>query len=127
MTDQVQSVVDASGNVTTYSYDQLERLSEAHTASSSGSLVRDYRYSYDGDGNRLTASVNLGAATATTTYSYNSADELAGTSFGATTTATYDADGNLTGSSAGASLTLRRRQQNDVCDAGGRRDDHLFL
>ena len=106
-TDLRQSVTDASNNKTAYTYDLLNRLTEAKTTTSGGSTTADYKYTYDPVGNMLTA-IN-GAATTTSTY--NAANELcwsfSGTSTNAcgspprkSTTYSYDADGNQTTDSA---------------------------
>jgi RHS repeat-associated protein len=101
-TQLIQSATDQSGNVTSYTYDPLNRLIEAKTTNGS-STVSDYKYTYDGAGNMLTA-VN-GAST--TTMTYNSADELA-TYNG--TAASSDAAGNLT-SAAGVPLSYNAKEQ----------------
>ena len=101
-TDLRQSVTDASGNVTAYIYDTLNRLIDARTTNSAGVATSEYHYTYDGAGNRLTQIVNNGGVSMQTPYTYNSANEMltqAGVSF------TYDQDGNVTSSSDGASLT----------------------
>lgn len=106
-TDLRYSVTDASNNVTVYTYDALDRLTEAKTTNGN-TLVSDYVYAYDGAGNRTSASVNG----TLTTYTYNAANELASaTTGGTTTTYSYDANGNLTGSSAGLALTYNAADQ----------------
>ena len=91
------SMTDASGATTAYSYDVLNRLTEAKTTSG-GTVTADYQYAYDGNGNRTSQDAN-GNSTA---YTYNAANEL--TAAGATTYS-YDANGNETGNSSGLSLT----------------------
>lgn len=106
-TDLRYSVTDASNNVTTYTYDALNRLTEAKTNNGS-TLVSDYVYTYDGAGNRTSMNANG----VTTSYAYNAANELTSTTTGgATITYSYDADGNPTGSSAGLALTYNAASQ----------------
>jgi RHS repeat-associated protein len=108
-----QSVRDEAGNVTSYSYDSVDRLKTATTKNSGGTVTDDYTYTYDAAGNitQRVAKANSGSTT-TTTYAYNKANELCwsvtGTS--ANTCAskptgavsyTYDANGNQTGASSG--------------------------
>lgn len=99
----IQTATDQNGNVTTYTYDQLNRLVQAKTLSSSGVTVSNYQYSYDGDGNRLTQIANG----TNTSYTYNAADEL--TAIGPSSLS-YDADGNETNNGTIA-LTYNNRDQ----------------
>jgi RHS repeat-associated protein len=106
-TDLRYSVTDASNNVTTYTYDALNRLTEAKTTNGS-TLVSDYVYTYDGAGNRTSVNANG----ITSSYTYNAANELTSTTTGGTTTTySYDADGNMIGSSAGLALTYNAASQ----------------
>lgn len=89
------SVVDLSGNTTSYQYDSQDRLTSAVKKSSGGTTLATYQYSYDNLGNLLTRTING----APTSFTYNGANEL--TQEG-TTTFSYDANGNQTGSSLGA-------------------------
>ena len=102
-TPLIQTATDQSGNVTTYTYDPLDRLVEAKTVSSGGSTLADYQYTYDGAGNRLTQVANG----TTTSYSYNGADEL--TAIGSSSL-TYDGNGNETNSGS-LGLTVNSRNQ----------------
>ncbi len=91
----------------------LNRLLEAQTKNSGGTVIDDYKYEYDGAGNRTKQTVN-GTATS---YTYNAANKL--TSDG-TNTYSYDANGNLTGSSAGLSLSYNSLNQTaSITPPGG--------
>jgi RHS repeat-associated protein len=89
-TNNVQTITDAvtSSNSQSFSYDNLQRLSQA--AGSNGT----FGFTYDGDGNQLTQT--LGATT--TNYGYGSgSDQLATISVGgvATQAIGYTADGRI--------------------------------
>jgi RHS repeat-associated protein len=85
-------VTDAAGNITAYTYDVLNRLTEAKTT---GRSPADYQYSYDGNGTRLNTSVN-------------GANELSGVR--------YDQDGNTTAD--GRRYTYNAKNQTTTIDAG---------
>ena len=70
------SVTDANSNVTKYTYDALNRLTDASVYNSGNVKTAEYGYGFDGAGNRTTATLPSG-------------------------TSSYDGDGNLTGNSAG--------------------------
>ena len=90
------SVDDAvEGNITTYGYDALSRMTDATTV---GANPRTEVIVYDAAGNRASWTVD-GAGTA---YAYNGANQL--TQAGATTFS-YDPNGSVTGSSSGLALT----------------------
>lgn len=105
------SVVDASGNVTRYSYDALERLTEAQTKNAAGAITDDRQYGYDAVGNRSTQTING----TTTPYAYNAANEM--TTAGATTYS-YDPLGNETGNSAGLVFTYNTKNQTTSVATG---------
>lgn len=102
-TDLRHSVQDETGKKTEYSYDALDRLVRAATYSA-GTLVDDYRYSYDGAGNRLTQTHD-GAATR---YSYNGANQLTSVD-GASLS--YDANGAETTGAGGRTTTYNAAGQ----------------
>ena len=99
-----KTMTDAAGNVTTYTYDVLNRLLEAQAKNSGGAVISDYQYAYDGASNRTSQTVNG----STTSFMYNAANQL--TAAGGTTF-TYDANGNETGSSAGLALSYNAKDQ----------------
>lgn len=100
----------------TYSYDSMNRLTNAEVMNSSSQEVQDWGYTYDKAGNRLTASVFSSGQT--TTYSYNAAEELTKTVQGSTTvTYNYDGNGNLTGSSDGNSFTYNVKNQTTAINS----------
>lgn len=87
------SAVDhVRGNTTNYTYDSLDRLTEASTT---GNNPSDYKYSYDANSN-LCRTDGQSCQGGSDPYQYNSANEL--TSFNGTTY-NYDANGNFTGTS----------------------------
>ena len=120
---QHKAVNGLSGVTTTYSYDNLNRLTGASTGTGSTSQT----YGYDADGNLTTE--NLGGTVKT--LAYNASDALcwavSGTSSNAcgsaptgSTTYTYDANGNQTASSAGESITYNSvNQTTSLTPAGG--------
>ncbi len=79
-TDLRHSVTDKDNRTTTYAYDALDRLIQAKTTTSSGSVVDDFRYGYDAVGNRTSETVRqstlLGAKDVTTNATFNAADQL---------------------------------------------------
>ncbi len=115
-----QSVTDKANNTTAYSYDALDRLVQAKTTSSSGSVRDDFRYGYDAVGNRTSETVResglLGASDVTTTSSFNAADQL---SARGDVTYSYDANGNQSGSSAGQALAYNAADQTTSLKRAG--------
>lgn len=105
-----------TGDVTTYSYDPLVRLTRARTTTSGGgSELRDYEYTLEARGN-ITRETVTGTTVpnTTTTLAYNDANELCWTATGTPTSScgstptgatsySYDAAGNLASNSAGLS------------------------
>jgi YD repeat-containing protein len=102
-----QSVTPLTGTATTYTYDVLNRLTEAKTGTTS-----DYQYTYDGVGNRWTQTING----ATTTSTYNAANEM--TQAG-TTTFGFDANGARITSSLGLSLVYNNLHQTSSATPPG--------
>ncbi|HEX5506294.1 MAG TPA: hypothetical protein VFW96_27000 [Thermomicrobiales bacterium] len=106
----VQTLTDTLGNVTTYSYDALNRLTRAQRG---GTDPSDFQYAYDGAGNRTTQTANGTPIS----YTSNAANEL--TAAGSTTY-TYDANGNETGNSAGLAFAYNAKNQTtSVTPPGG--------
>jgi len=115
-----QTMTNIAGNVTSYSYDSLNRLREA---SASGD---DRKYTLDSAGNITSRVVNA----ATTTMAYNAANQIcwasntsspnacASAPLGATSY-TFDANGNELGSGAGLSLAYNARNQTTNITSGG--------
>ena len=100
----------------TYSYDSMNRLTNAGVTNSSQQEVQDWGYTYDKAGNRLTASVLSSGQT--TTYSYNAAEELTKTVQGSTTvTYNYDGNGNLTSSSDSNTFTYNVKNQTTAINS----------
>src|SRR5258708_27772920 len=90
---------DMNLNVTTYSYDILNRLAEASVTHGT-TQINDFKYQYDWAGNRTSATLGIGATP--TTYTYNAANELTSSTQGSTNlTYNYDANGNLSGWTSG--------------------------
>jgi RHS repeat-associated protein len=92
-------VTDAAGNVTSYGYDSLDRLTSAVQRNAGGAQLASYAYTYDPVDNMTSKTVNG----VTTSWSYNAADEL--------TTASYDANGNETQSPSGLTLAYNAKDQ----------------
>ena len=100
----VQTVTDPLGNVTTYAYDAMHRLTTV-TGPDPGTGAPITEYGYDGDGELTSVTLTSSAASPTprvTTYQYDefgrkievdSPDPSGGSA--AVTTFIYDADGNL--------------------------------
>jgi RHS repeat-associated protein len=115
-----RSVTDKDNNTTAYSYDALDRLTQAKTTSSSGSILDDFRYAWDAVGNRTSETVRqaglLGTSDVTTSASFNAADQL--TARGSVTYS-YDANGNQSGSSAGQALAYNAADQTTSLKRAG--------
>jgi RHS repeat-associated protein len=111
-TDTRFTVTDAVGNVTSYGYDSLSRLTSAVTKSASGSTISSYQYAYDPVGNITSENLNG----TTTAMSYNGADQL--TQAG-TASYTYDGAGNELGNSAGLTFSYNALNQTSSITPGG--------
>jgi RHS repeat-associated protein len=110
--DLIRTATDEAGNVTTYTYDGANRLTEAKTVAPGGGTAADYQYSYDAVGN-LTGEIVNGSSS---TFGHNAASEL--TSVGATTYS-YDGAGNLTGDSSGNSFSYNALEQTSSIQPTG--------
>jgi RHS repeat-associated protein len=122
-TEQLRTMTDnVSNDVTSYSYDVLNRLTDAWTKNGS-TTVRRYQYTLDGNGNITQRVVTVGTTATTTTYAYNQNNQLCwaytGTSSNGcgsppsgATTYSYDANGNQTGTgSPSTSLSYNAKDQ----------------
>ena len=107
----VASVLDQSGNTTNYTYDGLNRLTEAKTTNGA-TTVADYQYTLDAAGNPTKTVLNG----TTTSYAYRAGNETCWSYTGTSTNAcgsppsgansyTYDADGNQTANGSGLTAT----------------------
>jgi RHS repeat-associated protein len=134
------TVTDQSNNVTTYSYDALDRLTEAETLpSGSSSPTSEYQYTLDGNGNLIKEITSGSAVTAnTTSYAYNSGNEACWsysgtTSDGCSTTPsgghdyTYDTDGDQTSNGNGLTATYNALDQTTSITSGGTTTDYGYI
>jgi RHS repeat-associated protein len=107
------SMTDGAGNTTSYTYDSLNRLTQAIQKNGSGTQIASYVYGYDPVGN-LTSKNDNGSGM---TLSYNAGNEL---SQGGATTYTYDGNGSGTGASTGATTAYNAQNQaTSFTPAGG--------
>lgn len=111
-TTQRYSRTDANNRTQNYSYDVLNRLTQAVEKDSGGATTNSWSYAYDPVGNITSQTLN-GSTTAMT---YNAADQL--TAAGSTTF-TFNGNGNLTSSSAGASLSYNPADQTTSIKPSG--------
>jgi len=94
--DDLTTVTDPLSHVTTYAYDNLNRLT-SRTVSPGGTTLITTGYGYDAAGNATSVTDGLGHAA---TYAYDPRDRVTSVTDpagGGTTTYAYDAAGNLTG------------------------------
>ena len=102
-----QTVTDPYGAKTTYTYDQLDRLTRARTTNSAGSQTADYQYGYDKANNRTSEVVNGATMSAT----FNAANQLSargGIGY------TYDAAGNWLGTTGSNGWQLLYNDANQT-------------
>ncbi len=130
-TQLLQSVtlLDPIGHTNTftrnYSYDSMNRLTNAEVFNSGNQEVQDWGYSYDKAGNRKTASVLYPSTT--TNYNYNGAEELTSTVQGSNTVNYYyDGNGNLTSSTDGYSYSYNAKNQTTAIDAPGGNNSYTY-
>jgi YD repeat-containing protein len=104
---------DTSGNTTTYTYDQLNRLTQAVQKNSGGTQLHNYQYGFDPASNMT----SLTRDSTTITKTFNAANEMTQAN---TTTYSYDGNGNRTGDSSGTSIGYNTaRQTTSITPAGG--------
>jgi YD repeat-containing protein len=107
------SVTDASGNTTTYTYDQLNHLTQAVQKNSGGTQLHNYQYGFDHAGNMT----SLVRDSQTITKTFNAPNELTQAN---TTTYSYDGNANRTGDSTGTSILYNTaRQTTSITPSGG--------
>jgi YD repeat-containing protein len=130
-TQLLQSVklLDPVGHSATYtrnySYDTMNRLTNAEVFNSSNQEVQDWGYAYDKAGNRTSSSVF--SPSQTTSYSYNTAEELTKTVQGSSTvTYSYDGNGNQTGSSNGYTFSYNQKNQTTAINAPGGNNSYTY-
>lgn len=108
--------VDSEGT-TTYTYDDLNRLTKVVYPAFGALAARTVEYTYDAVGNRLTEKVTQGGIVTTTSSTYNADDRLVtmgGSSF------TYDDNGNMLTGFGGESYTWDRANRlKTSAQAGG--------
>ena len=116
----------------TYSYDQLNRLTNETSVSDEAERNFAAGYSYDLVGNRLAKSTtrNQDGLPETTTYAYNAGDQLASEASSiqanGTTAYTWDVNGSMTGKAnvaTGESATYTYNLENRLSAAGIQRRD----
>jgi YD repeat-containing protein len=107
------AVTDTSGDTTTYTYDQLNRLTQALQKTSGGTQLHNYQYGFDPASNMT----SLTRDSTTITKTFNAANEMTQAN---TTTYSYDGNGQRTGDSSGTSTQYNTaRQTTSITPAGG--------
>jgi RHS repeat-associated protein len=138
--DLIYSTTTGAGAVTSYSYDALNRLTQADTVQS-GTTLADYQYSLDGNGNILEQSVSGSAVTAATTnYGYNSANQICWSDTSAVTSHactpaptgsdtgyTYGANGYETTNGAGLTMSYNLLGQMTSATNAGTTTNYGYL
>lgn len=125
-----QTMTDQANNVTTYGYDQLNRLTSASTT---GPNPSSYSYKLDGNGNltQITANAN------STYYGYNPGNEICWSSTSSSGSCgsppsganpyTYDPDGNQTSNGNGLTATYNALQQTTSITQGGTSTNYSYI
>ncbi|MEW6427114.1 MAG: RHS repeat-associated core domain-containing protein [Thermodesulfobacteriota bacterium] len=97
----IRKLTRPGGSYTEYQYDLLGRLTVVSNKTSTGTVINEFSYTYNGEDARASETISNGPAIArlqdaAVTYSYNSVNGLTAAT-GPAQTFTNDADGNLTG------------------------------
>ncbi len=134
----ISSVLDQAGNTTTYTYDSLDRLTEAKTTNGSTDLA-DYQYTLDPAGNLLSLDTDGSSVpNGTTSYAYRPGNETCWSYAGTSTNAcgsppsgahsyAYDADGNQTSNGNGLTATYNALGQTASITSGGTTTNYSYL
>jgi RHS repeat-associated protein len=140
-TGLVQKLTDQANNVTKYTYDTLNQLTEAKTQTSggTGTTTADYNYSPDAAGNMDRIAITGTAVPNTTTsYAYNPGNETCWSYSGTSSagcgspptgahTYTYDHDGNQTSNGNGLTATYNALNQTTSITSGGTTTNYTYL
>lgn len=134
-----QTMTDQAGNVTTYTYDQLNRLQNAQTVNGTTTTAQ-YAYGYDSAGNLLRQSTTGTAIpNGTTSYAYNPGNQTCWSYAGLTTLTncssppagahsySYDNDGNQTSNGNGLTETYNALQQTTSITSAGTTTNYSYL
>jgi YD repeat-containing protein len=131
------TMTDQAGNLTTYTYDALNRLTDAKTVNAG--TTADYRYTLDGAGNVKQIAISGSSVTASTsTYAYYPGNEICWSFAFAATSAcgspppgahsyTYDGDGNQTSNGNGLTATYNALGQTTSITSGGTTTNYTYL
>jgi RHS repeat-associated protein len=134
----VHTLTDQASNVTTYSYDTLNRLTDARTVNGT-TTTAEYNYTLDPAGNLKKQAVSGSTVTASTTsYAYNPGNEICWSVASASTnlcnsapagahTYSYDADGNQTSNGNGLTATYNGLGQTTSITSGGTTTNYGYL
>ena len=128
------TVTDQAGNQTTYSYDALNRLTDAKTQNGGGTTTNDAAYTLDPAGNLLKQTTNA----TTTSFAYNPGNEICWSYSGSSTAGcgsppsgahaySYDADGNQTSNGNGLSTSYNALGQTTSMTSGGTTTNYSYL
>jgi RHS repeat-associated protein len=95
--NQVTQINDGTGDIRTFAYDDLHRLTNDRIQTPGGAAVASIGYGYDSNGNLTSKTTNGYGAATTNSYTYDQADRLTSWNNGtATVNYGYDAAGNRT-------------------------------
>ncbi|MBD5788380.1 RHS repeat-associated core domain-containing protein [Cellulosimicrobium terreum] len=97
-----KGLVAPAGAITTYGYDNLDRLTSATEKTTGGATNASWTYGYDAAGNRTKAN--------STTYTYNTANQLTAVN-GTAGSLAHDGNGNLTTTHAGKNYSYNAFNQ----------------